>query len=309
MRRASLQLLTAIAALAAAVSPARADYSLGGAFRNPGYGARPWGMAGAAVATVDDESAVYWNPAMLSQLRGNTVGASYVNLVQGTTSQQSQLAYAHVLSRNDGEGGSASARHVVGMLYTNLNLGIGESNTYDENLLRLVYAFTPEHFISVGFSFEAFYSTSDVDNFGGLGTTVDGSARLQLTENATLALVVRDAFSRYSFDDGADFTKERTWTLGLGYRGLPFVSIEGDAVYDHGAVSRLLLGAESDYLLGHLAVRAGVSSLYAGTGRSVLHAGLSVRAVTERLYVHYNYNMDEASAFEDTHRFTLSFVL
>jgi hypothetical protein len=309
MRRAPLQTLLVLAVLAVAAGPARADYSRGGAFRTPGYGARPWGMAGAAVATVDDESAVYWNPAMLAGLRGNTVGASYVNLVQGTTSQQSQLAYAHVLARNEVEGGTASARHVVGLLYTNLNLGIGDANNYDENLLRLVYAFTPERFVSVGISLEAFYSTSDVDNFGGLGTAVDGSARLQLTEHATLALVVRDAFSRYSYEDGADFSKERSWTVGLGYAGLPFLSIEGDAIYDHGGISRLLAGAETHYILGHLALRGGVSSMRAGTARNVLHGGLSVRAVDERLYLHYNYNMDEASAFEDTHRFTLSFVL
>ena len=307
--RARLQMLLVAVVLTCLPTLARADYSLGGAFRHPGYGARAWGMGGAAVATVDDESAVYWNPAMLALVRGSTIGASYVNLVQGTTSQQSQLAYVHVIARNRGEGGRDSARHVAGLLYTNINLGIAESNSYNENLLRLVYAFTPEHFISVGFSLEAFFSTSDVDNFGGKGTTVDGSLRLQLTENTTVGLVVRDAFSRYSFDDGADFQKERNWTLGIGFAGLPFVSIEGDAVYDHGGVSRLVAGAETDYIFGHLALRAGGSSLRSGTSRTVMHAGLSVRALAERLNLHYNYNLDEATAFEDTHRFTLSFVL
>ena len=308
MRHARLQMLLVVAMLATAAA-AHADYSVGGAFRHPGYGARAWGMGGAAIATVDDESAVYWNPAMLALVRGNTIGASYVNLVQGTTSRQSQLAYVHVIARNRGEGGRESARHVAGLLYTNINLGIAESNSYNENLLRLVYAFTPEHFISFGFSFEAFFSTSDVDNFGGKGTTVDGSVRLQLTEYTTVGLVVRDAFSRYSFEDGADFQKERNWALGIGFAGLPFVALEGDAVYDHGGVSRLVAGAETEYILGHLALRAGASSLRSGTSRTVLHAGLSVRALEERLNLHYNYNLDEASAFEDTHRFTLSFVL
>jgi len=309
MRRWWLQILFAAAVLAGTAGATRAEYSLGGAFRHPGYGARAWGMGGAAVATVDDEGAVYWNPAMLALVRGSTIGASYVNLVPGTTAQQSQLAYVHVISRNLGEGGHDSARHVAGLLYTNINLGIAESNSYEENLLRVVYAFTPDHFISVGFSFEAFFSTSDVDNFGAVGTTVDGSLRLQLTQNTTVGLVVRDAFSRYSFEDGADFHKERNWNIGIGFSGLPFLSLEGDAVYDHHGIARLLAGVETDYILGHLALRAGASRLSSGTGRTTMHAGLSVRAISERFFLHYNYNLDEASALEDTNRFTLSFVL
>ena len=148
-----------------------------------------------------------------------------------------------------------------------------------------------------------------MDNFGAFGTTVDGSLRLQLTQNTTVGLVVRDAFSRYSFEDGADFRKERNWNLGIGFGGLPFLSLEGDVVYDHGGVSRLLAGVETDYILGHLALRAGASSLRSGTARTMMHAGLSVRALSDRLYLHYNYNLDEASALEDTNRFTLSFVL
>jgi len=79
--------------ITAGFTESEAGYSQGGAFKSSSYGARAWGMGGAGVASVCDEGAVYWNPAMMAMLPSNSIGLSYVNLVEGTTARQSQLAY------------------------------------------------------------------------------------------------------------------------------------------------------------------------------------------------------------------------
>ena len=293
-------------ASAAWVACAYGDASRGGAFRHPGYGARAWGMGGAAVASLDDEGALYWNPAMLSLAAHNVAGASYINLVPGATARQSQIAYARVLAwGDDGDDGRRLGRHAVGAMYTNVHLGISGDYRYDENLLRVAYAYCPEQFISFAIAAELFASSSDVGGFGASGSTVDGALRLSLSRNLTLGLVVRDAFSRYSYADGRDFEKERAWALGLAYAGVPFAVVEGDLVWEHGGLARAAIGAESDDLLGVLALRAGLASLSSGESRTVPYFGLGVR-VRGQFALHYNANLDDETAFEDTHRFTLS---
>jgi len=299
----------ATAIIALAWENAAGQASVGGAFRQPGYGARVGAMGGAGAALVGDESAVYWNPAMMALMSNTTVGMSYVNLVPGTTARQSQFAYAIVLEENDQDIDRATARHVIGVLYTNVRLDINEDNNYTENLLRVAYAFTPEHFITFAGSIEGFFSRSSVDNFGAVGTTVDAAVRLNLTRYMTLGVVARDAFSRYSYSDGVDYNKDRGFTAALGYTRLRLVDLEADVWWDYGAASRFVLGAETEYIGGFLALRAGVASLRAGVGRTVLSAGLGVRAYRERIHLHYNVNLDEETAFGDTHRFTLSVTL
>ena len=59
----------------------------------------------------------------------------------------------------------------------------------------------------------------------------------------------------------------------------------------------------------HLALRAGVASLRSEESRTVLYFGLGVRLYRNRINIHYNANLDDEAAFEDTHRFTLSVML
>lgn len=296
------------AAVCAGGDAARAGYSRGGAFKSPGYGARAWGMGGAAVATLDDEGAVYWNPGMMAVVPSNTVGASYIDLVVGATAHQSQLAYVHILKANEpDETGGAMGRHVVGALYTNLRLGIQSGESYDENTFRLAYAYTPDYFISFALAAEAFASRSDVPGFKARGTSVDGAVRLMLTKNVTVGLVVRNAFSRYSYYDGSDFRREREFVLGISARATRYARIEGDVLWAHGDPSRWVVGAESKYLFDVLALRAGFAVITAGESRSLPYFGFGARF--RRLSLHYNASFDKETAFADTHRFTVSVSL
>lgn len=296
------------AVIVAAGQAAHAGYSKGGAFRSPGYGARAWGMGGAVVATLNDEGAVYWNPGMMAELPANTVGASYINLVPGATAHQSQLAYAHVLQEAEpNETGRRMARHAVGALYTNLRLAVQSGESYDENMLRIAYAYTPDYFITFAFAADVFASRSEIPDFGASGTSVDAAMRVVLTKNVKLGLVVRNAFSRYSYSDGADFKREREFALGVSTAASRYADVEGDVWYAHGGISRLTIGVETDYLFDVLALRAGLAAISSGESRSLPYFGFGVRV--SRLALHYNADLDEETAFADTHRFTLSVSL
>lgn len=303
-----MQIVVAIAVFATGWSDARADYSEGGAFRATSFGARAWGMAGAAVATVDDEGAVYWNPAMMTYLQSSRFGASYINLVSGLTAWQSQVAYARVLKPGPvTDDGRQLARHAVGAIYTNVHLDLQGGSSYDENMLRLAYAFTPDYFVSIGAAFEVLTSSSEVSNFGSLGSSLDASARLLLTEHLRMGFVLRNIFSRVSYENGSDVKRQRSAVLGFAYDGYNFATIETDLVYDHGALGRAIVGAESKYILGHLALRGGLLLNNAGERRYIPHFGFGFRF--SHLLLHYNANLDHTRAFEDTHRFSLSLGL
>jgi hypothetical protein len=296
------------AVLAAALAPAaRAESSEGGAFRLPGYGARAWGMAGAVVARVDDESAVDWNPAGMSACV-RSLGLSYVDLVPDASLGQSQAVFVMPLgdARDEGTG---RVRHVGGAMFTHLSADVGDGLSYRENHLRLAYAFTPEPLVSVAIAGQAFLSSSGVAGFDAWGTSVDFAARLSVTSRWSFAAVGRDVFSRFSYDDGRDYHKETHYVVGLARQGLYGVDLEADVVYAYGDWTRALVGAETGYLFRRLALRGGLSFLSAGESRTAYAFGASVRAAGERLSVHYGASLDDEDAFGTTHRVSLGLRL
>ncbi|MFH1754877.1 MAG: hypothetical protein ABIA59_04165, partial [Candidatus Latescibacterota bacterium] len=217
--------------------PAYGGYSRGGSFTAPGYGARAWGMGGAAIATSGGEEAVLWNPAMLAYLDENRIGASYVNLVPGAKAHHSHLAYARVIQRTrDDDIGRSLAAHAVGFIYSNLRIDVTDGSNYSENTFRFAYCYTPDYFISFGAALNLLTSLSDYDNFGGFGTSVDAGMRLAITQSLTFAFVARNAASRISFDDGSDFSLSRSYTAALASDLLPRVNMEADIVFAYGGV-------------------------------------------------------------------------
>jgi hypothetical protein len=282
---------------------ARAESSPGGAFRLPAYGARGWGMAGAFVVRVDDESAVDWNAAGLA-FAPRAAGASYLQLVEGVSAGQSQLVFTMPIASERHENGAA--RHAAGAMFTNLSADVVGGDSYRENYLRLAYALTPEPLVSFGLAATAFTSSSGVPGFDAWGTSFDISGTLSLSRAWSMALVARDVFSRYSYDDGRDFEKETQYVLGLAWQRASLFAVEGNVVRSYGGWARASLGVESEYFLSHLALRGGVAWLSAGESRAVPSFGASVRALSNRLTLHYGATLDEEDAFGRTHRVSLA---
>ncbi|HEU4930207.1 MAG TPA: hypothetical protein VFU38_10300, partial [Candidatus Krumholzibacteria bacterium] len=206
MRPLAFTLILALAAVAALPARTAAESSQGGAFKLPAYGARAWGMGGAFIVLADDESAVDWNPAGLAHA-GRAAGVSYLQLMEGVSAGQSQLVFVMPLTRARHETGAAN--HAAGAMLTNFTADVaGSEETYSENYIRVAYAFTPEPLISFGLGLSGFMSSSGVDGFDAWGTNVDFAGELSLSRKWAVALVGRDLFSRYTFDDGHDYKKE-----------------------------------------------------------------------------------------------------
>ncbi|MDH4037047.1 MAG: hypothetical protein OEX18_01540 [Candidatus Krumholzibacteria bacterium] len=291
----------ALLALGGWAPHARAESSTGGAFLVPGYGARAAGMAGAVSAVIDDEGAIDWNPARLG-LVTRTLGASYVQLVPGASLDQADLAFVTPLCAVE----RGVAKHAAGVMLTNLSADIAGLESYSENHLRMAYAFTPQPLLSVAIAGKLFFSQSGVSGFDAWGSSVDFAGYLSLSEHWDAAVVGKDLFSRYSFDDGSDAHKESSVVVGVATSRVRVLTLSADAVRQYSTWTRGLLGAETDYIFSHIALRGGVAFHAAGESRTTPSFGASLRAFDTRLVVHYAATVDDEQAFGTTHRFTLA---
>jgi hypothetical protein len=301
MKTRAVFLIAAVVTAAFPATRARAESSQGGAFQLPAYGARGWGMAGAFVVRVDDESAVDWNPAGLA-VASRVAGASYLQLVEGLSIGQSQIVFTTPLSRARNETGEA--RHAMGVMFTNLSADVAGGESYTENHVRLAYAFTPEPLVSFGLAATGFVSKSGVTGFDAWGTSFDLTGNLSLSRAWSMAVVARDVFSRYTYDDGGDYDKEPQYIVGLAWVGPSRIAFEGDVVRSYGGWTRASLGAETEYFFSHVALRGGIAWLRAGESRAVPSFGVSARA--RRLVLHYGATLDEEDAFGHTQRVSLA---
>jgi hypothetical protein len=284
--------------------PARAEYSVGGSFAAPGYGASAWGMGGAAVASITNEGAAYWNPAMLSLIGERRLGLSYTNIVPDTDTRLSYVAYAQAIKRAPtDEPGIDYAVHAVGAIYGNLRVELSDGQTYNENTLRLAYAYCPEYFISFGLSLTGLFSSSEVADFGANGSTLDASVRIALTKNLTTAVVARNVFSQGEFDDGISLSLPRAFTMGLAYGGIRGLLVEADVETQFGNLSRMVAGGEYALYRDMVAVRAGLASVMVGENRALAYLGLG--AHVRMVYLDYAASFDGEEAFSNTHRFSL----
>lgn len=296
--------LVALACMNAAMfaaGAAHADSSEGGAFILPGYGARAWGAGGAVVARIDDESAVDWNPAGMARA-ARMAGAGYVELVPNSLLNQAQVVYVMPFG-SDRDSETGVSRHAAGAMFTNISADVGAGETYSENFLRLAYAYSPQPVVTVGIAGQGFISRSGVPGFDGWGTSIDLAARLAISVNWSLAMVGRDVFSRYTYNDGNDYNKEPQYVLGLAREHVFGLALEGDIVYVHDGWLRAMLGAETPYLFDAVALRGGMTWYGSGETRTTYSFGASVRA--GRLLVHYAATVDNEDAFGTLHRFSL----
>lgn len=309
LRRAALTLLLSLFGLAALIQEqALCEYSRGGSFLIPGYGARAGGMGGAVIASGGDEGSIYWNPAYLACLGDDRIGVSYINLVPGAEARHSMLAYARSLQSIPSEiDQERVSSHAVGFLYSNLSLGLSDGQNYSENIFRFAYAYSPDYFISVGVAANLLVARSDIEDFDATGSSFDFGFRLKFTKRTSFGFVARNAFSRVNYSDGFDQSLRRRYSAALSIRPVPDLLLESATEFAFGSVSRTTLGGEYALFSDLLYLRSGMSLLASGESRAIPHFGFGF--AFDRFSLDYNANLDTEEAFEDTHRFSLSVQL
>jgi hypothetical protein len=130
MRKLSIALLSvALARPAAAAFSSSANGTTTADFLNLGVGARAVAMGEAAVAVVDDATALYWNPAALSNVESRSVALMHAPYI--ASSYFDYAAYAQNLGRYGALGAGLQYFSLGGLDATDASgAGIGSVNPY-----------------------------------------------------------------------------------------------------------------------------------------------------------------------------------
>jgi len=178
-------LLTAAAVLALAI-PARALSSQAGTagaqFLKLGAGARAGGMADNFAALADDAYAAYYNPAGLTQLKGNQLAGAHTTLFQGISYEV--MDFAVPFGREEGY-----SRHAVAAGLYYLSVGDIERRTSDstdpigtfgasDGAYALSYAHAFDRKLSVGLTGK--YIAQNVDSYNARTFAADAGVLYQL---------------------------------------------------------------------------------------------------------------------------------
>jgi long-subunit fatty acid transport protein len=183
-----------------AAAAAQSVSGIPAAFLDIGYGARPMGMGGAFVALADDANAVLWNPAGLAGLERTQLTGMYAR-------QMGLVPYGFV-----GFAQPVSPRSSLGAgAITSGDAALHETTA----LLSVAHRLTPG--LSLGISAKARMATYGNDPAGvwdpdgggnrqvqgrALGFGMDLGLLYALTDQTSLGLMWRDAFSSVDWDAG-----------------------------------------------------------------------------------------------------------
>jgi len=184
------------------------DGGIPGALLNYGMTPRTIAMGKAFTGLADDQEAVYFNPAGLTQLLSHNIKSSYLQLL---ASQAGYIGYALPTKKFGAIG--------IGIIY----LGSGDVDSYDENgtpfgtfkfsqnCFMFSYAYQPARFLGVGANMKLM--TSKVSQYGALGMGGDLGIFLFPRGNLTFGLTCQNIL-------GPTLTHEtQTDTVPLTFRG------------------------------------------------------------------------------------------
>jgi long-chain fatty acid transport protein len=207
------------------------DLAISGGFMIPHQTARALGLSNAMTAGVDDASAVYYNPAALSEVVGNNllVTGTYINVDNSVENSGRDARNEH----NDNFLGSFFANyHIPG---TDLTIGMGTyspfglATTYDRAFtrfaaqsteLRTLYvtpaiSWNPSPILSVGAGASYVHASGIFSRqlcFNSLACTFApgaGEAHLRLTDTA----------NAFAYNIGVLVKPTDNWKFGFSYRG------------------------------------------------------------------------------------------
>jgi hypothetical protein len=302
--RVRVVVVVAAVAVLGPASLAAQDFSVGGLFLPLGHGARAQGLGGMGVALVRDDAAVYWNPANLCWLEPTTgVTLAHADLFPEVGDGQESVSWARAAGRSLAVPGQAlpCTRWGYGLLVRHVGFGF-DTSAWSENTLQLSGAAALGNVASLGLSMRLMQLGTDFESGDAWGGGLDVGTSILVTDRLSLAVVLRDLWTRVHFDTGAWQTQKAALESGLEWRPWKSWSACVEGTLREGTLRRAGLGLEWR-ARREIALRGGWTQLAAGETRGFPSAGVGLR--WSRFGLDYGASFDEADALGTRQRVSL----
>jgi hypothetical protein len=257
-----------------------------GMFEDLGAGARPLAMGKSFIAVANDASAVYWNPAGLTQVEKDEITTMYADLYNmGLVSYQS-ICFAHP--------GIAGGSMGLGYLRTSTTEKVTFLD-FQENTFLLSYAISPIRYFSVGVSLKYFLADFDTK---GSGAGIDTGILFNYGNRISVAVMVQNVDQpKIQFQTGGSDCLPSNLKAGLAFMPVQGWVISSDLVniIDDPQVH---LGTEY-WITKHFAMRLGGIKQYQNNW--TYSGGLGIKYKVMQLDYAYQRHFD----LDDTHYFSL----
>ena len=223
-----------------------------GNFLKLGGGVRPISMGNAFVAVADDLSAIYWNPAGLTQIKSTAFSSTYASWLADMS--YSNISFVSSIPRVNMSTGLSIDYISAGQIEeTTSSQPYGTGKTFTPSFLALTMplAFQPLEPLSIGFNVKTLFDrigTSDAIGYG-----IDAGVLWKITDNISAGLCARNLVGSLAvLPTASNQTNQATqakqdlasnYALGLSYR-LPSLNLGLDYNLPSDNQGAISLGAE-----------------------------------------------------------------
>ena len=304
-----------------------------GQFLKIEVGARSVGMGGAYVAVANDASAIYWNPAGISNLKNNSVSFNHTYWFAGTSHDNAGVVL------------KVSEDQALALSYTSLSMpdmkvtnefyqdGTGEYFSATDLALGISYALNITSEFSMGFTGK--YISQNIWHMSASAFGLDvGLLYKSPIEGLTLGMAItnvgsqikyegEDNFIYYSFDPNLNGTSDKiyseikmdSWDLPLLFKvGLAYqlfkndtngLLISCDAVHPNDYSEYINIGFEYGFKETFY-LRGGYKSLFKTDSEEGLAGGVGViYYITDFIPMRVDYSFSTFGILNDIHRFSV----
>jgi len=307
----------------------------GAQFLKIGVGAREMGMAGAVVASVDNATALYWNPARMAEFKSGNVALSHTNWLVNTDFDY--VAVTLPPAQFGSLGFSATVLNMGDMKVRTVERpeGTGEYFTARDLAFGVAYARRLTNFFSIGFHGK--YIRQEIWHCSASSIALDlGTIYHSDNNRLHLGAAVSNFGSKLHFT-GKDLRFEHdlneatygdnehiparlhtdSWNLPLLFRvgvavdfptgewGL--LRLETDAVHPNDNTEHLNVGAEYQFK-DMFFISLGYQSLFISAGEQGLTAGLGLRYQLGNIMLRAHYGYTSFGRFAYVDRFDIGLI-
>ena len=272
--------------------------TLGAPFLEIGGGVRAMGMGGAFCAVADDASAIYWNPAGLTNIPGRQIVAAYTQWFADIG--HTFLGYAQSLDEDSALG--------AGLIYLGATDTERDEWGDEKGLFQIVgmapiigYARKLNSKMAIGGSVKYVSQTLADESAGGFAFDIGGLYRTAI-ENVTLGLSIRNVGAAIKSNSGEDPFPQNN-KLGVAYRIAEDLTVALDINVPSVGQTYICMGGEY-WIADTMALRLGYR-----TGPSEEGIGITLGAGFRGEWITLDYAFVPYGDLGNTHRISLGMEL